>query len=44
MTKTRRVKRGDNGKYNINGKKFDYLPASVDDQFMAKPIYKSFKG
>ena len=30
--------------YEINGKKFDYLPASVDDQFMAKPIYKSFKG
>ncbi len=30
--------------YEINGKKYDYLPASVDDQFMAKPIYKSFKG
>ncbi len=30
--------------YEINGKKFDYLPASVDDQFMAKPVYKSFKG
>ncbi len=30
--------------YEINGKKFDYLPASVDDQFMTKPIYKSFKG
>ena len=30
--------------YEINGKKFDYLPASVDDQFLAKPIYKSFKG
>jgi len=30
--------------YEINGKKFDYLPASVDDQFTAKPIYKSFKG
>ena len=30
--------------YDINGKKYDYLPASVDDQFMAKPIYKSFKG
>ena len=30
--------------YEINGKKFDYLPASVDDQFMVKPIYKSFKG
>ncbi len=30
--------------YEINGKKYDYLPASVDDQFMAEPIYKSFKG
>ncbi len=30
--------------YEINGKKFDYLPASVDDQFMVKPIYNSFKG
>ena len=30
--------------YEINGKKYDYLPASVDDQFMAKPIYKSFEG
>ena len=30
--------------YEINGKKFDYLPASADDQFMVKPIYKSFKG
>ncbi len=30
--------------YEINGKNYDYLPASVDDQFMAKPIYKSYKG
>ncbi len=30
--------------YDINGKKFDYLPASADDQFKAKPIYKSYKG
>ena len=30
--------------YEINGKKYDYLPASVDDQFAAKPIYKSFQG
>ena len=30
--------------YEINGKKFDYLPASADDQFKAKPIYKSYKG
>ena len=30
--------------YEINGKKYDYLPASVDDQLKAQPIYKSFKG
>ena len=30
--------------YEINGKKYDYLPASIDDQFTAKPIYKSFEG
>ena len=30
--------------YEINGKKYDYLPASVEDQFIAKPIYKCFKG
>ncbi len=30
--------------YKINGKKYDYLPASVDDQLKAQPIYKSFKG
>ena len=30
--------------YEINGKKFDYLPASVDDQLVAKPMYKCFKG
>ena len=30
--------------YEINGKKYNYLPASVDDQFIAKPIYKSFEG
>ena len=30
--------------YEINGKKFDYLPASVEDQIKAKPIYKNFKG
>ncbi len=30
--------------YEINGKKYDYLPASIDDQFNAKPIYKSFEG
>ena len=30
--------------YEIDGKKIDYLPASVDDQFKVKPIYKNFKG
>lgn len=28
MTKTRRVRRGDNGKYKINGKSFDQLVGS----------------
>ena len=30
--------------YEIDGKKIDYLPASADDQFKVKPIYKNFKG
>ena len=30
--------------YELDGKKFDYLPAAVDDQLKVKPIYKSFKG
>ncbi len=30
--------------YEVDGKKMDYLPASVDDQFKARPIYKNFKG
>ena len=30
--------------YEINGKTVDYLPASIDDQIKAKPIYKSFQG
>ena len=30
--------------YEVNGKKIDYLPAAVDDQIKAKPIYKCFKG
>ena len=30
--------------YEINGKKIDYLPASVEDQIKIKPIYKTFKG
>ncbi len=31
-------------KYELNGKKLDYLPAASDDQFKIKPIYKSFQG
>jgi len=31
-------------KYEINGKKMDYLPAAVDDQLKVKPIYKIFPG
>ncbi len=30
--------------YEVNGKKIDYLPAAVEDQIKAKPIYKSFQG
>ena len=30
--------------YELNGKKIDYLPASAEDQFNIKPIYKSFPG
>ena len=30
--------------YEINGKKIDYLPSSIEDQMKAKPIYKSFEG
>ena len=30
--------------YEVDGKKMDYLPAAVDDQLKAKPIYKKFKG
>ena len=30
--------------YEVDGKKMDYLPAAVDDQLKAKPIYKIFKG
>ena len=30
--------------YEVDGKKLDYLPASVEDQLKAKPIYQSFKG
>ena len=30
--------------YKLNGKKIDYLPATTEDQFNVKPIYKSFPG
>ena len=30
--------------YEINGKKIDYLPAAVDEQFKVRPIYKRFNG
>ena len=31
-------------KYELDGEKIDYLPASVEDQLKIKPIYKSFPG
>ena len=31
-------------KYDLNGKKIDYLPAAVEDQLKIKPIYKTFPG
>jgi adenylosuccinate synthase len=30
--------------YELNGKKMNYLPASSEDQFNVKPIYKTFSG
>ena len=30
--------------YELNGKKIEYLPASVEDQLNIKPIYESFPG
>ena len=30
--------------YELNGKKLDYLPATSEDQFNIKPIYKTFQG
>ena len=30
--------------YDLEGKKFDYLPAAVEDQLKIKPIYKTFDG
>ena len=31
-------------KYDLNGKKLDYLPAATEDQFRIKPVYKTFSG
>ena len=31
-------------KYELNGKKIDYLPTASEDQHKIKPIYKSFPG
>ena len=30
--------------YELDGKKINYLPASVEDQLKIKPIYKTFAG
>ena len=30
--------------YKLNGKKLDYLPAGVEDQFKIEPIYDTFPG
>jgi len=30
--------------YELDGKKFDYLPAATEDQLKIKPIYKTFPG
>jgi Adenylosuccinate synthase len=30
--------------YDLEGKKIDYLPTSVDEQLKVKPIYKIYKG
>ncbi len=30
--------------YKLNGKKIDYLPGSLEDQFKVKPVYKKFSG
>ena len=30
--------------YELDGKKFDYLPAASEDQLKIKPIYKTFPG
>lgn len=30
--------------YQLDGKKFDYFPANIDDVIQCKPVYKEFKG
>ena len=30
--------------YDLNGKKIDYLPATLEDQSNVKPIYQTFPG
>ena len=30
--------------YKLNGKKIDYLPGSLQDQYKIKPVYKKFNG
>ena len=30
--------------YELEGKKIDYFPASIEDQIKIKPVYKTFKG
>jgi len=31
-------------KYDLDGKKIDYLPATIEDQLKIKPVYKTFPG
>ena len=31
-------------RYELDGKKIDYLPAAVEDQIKIQPIYKTFPG
>ena len=30
--------------YDLDGKKIDYLPASIQQQLKVRPVYKTFKG
>ena len=29
--------------YELDGKKLDYLPATIEDQLRIKPVYKTFQ-